>query len=96
MCIHVRFEREVVPNMTMLITGADRNSCASNFRCLRFDEIPYGTITLHDLILGQSTGMFGTLHGIAIAHVGVLDVGQAKGPATVLITSELGCVYISK
>ena len=55
-----------------------------------------GPITLHDLILGQSTSVLGTLHGIAVAHIGVLDIGQAKGPATVLVTSELGCVHVSK
>jgi len=45
---------------------------------------------LHNLILSQATGVLGTLHGVAIAQISVLDIGQAQRSATVLVTSELG------
>lgn len=46
---------------------------------------------LHDLILRQATGVLGAFHDIAVAHVGVLDIGKAQRPAAVLVASEFSC-----
>lgn len=46
---------------------------------------------LHDLVLGQTCSGLGTLHNIAVALVGVAHIGQAQGPASVLVTSEFFC-----
>ena len=47
-------------------------------------------IELHDLILGQTTGVLSALHGVAVAQIGVLDIGQAQGSTTVLVAGEFG------
>lgn len=81
--------------MTMLITRADGNPCASASDACASKKYRKARITLHDLILGQTTSVLGTLHGIAaVAHVGVLDVGETQWPATVLVSSELGYVLL--
>ena len=51
------------------------------------------TTRLHDLILGQATGVLGTLHRLAVALVCVLDVVETERSATVLVARELGCYY---
>ena len=50
---------------------------------------------LHDLILCQSTSVLSTLHNITVILVSILDVRQAKRPATVLVSCELGCRIVS-
>lgn len=49
----------------------------------------------HDLILSKPAGSFGSLHGISVADVGVLDVREAEGATTILIAGELGCEIVS-
>jgi hypothetical protein len=47
-------------------------------------------IKLHDLILSQAASMLSALHGIAVALVGVLDVGETKRTTAILVARELG------
>jgi len=81
--------------MTMLITRANGNPYASASDARASKNYRKAKITLHDLILGQTTSVLGTLHSIAaVAHVGVLDVGETQWPTTVLVSSELGYVLL--
>lgn len=59
---------------------------------LRLTWTPY---QLHDLILCQTTGRFGTLHNISTAKVRVLDESEAKGASTILIAGEFSCCAVS-
>ena len=68
-------------------------TCVHRMRTdLRRHQIPH----LHDLILRQTTGMLGALHGFtAVALVGVFDVRQSQGPAAVLVAGEFGYEIVS-
>lgn len=52
---------------------------------LRLPRIPD---KLHDLILCQTTGRFGSLHDISTAEVRVLNEGETKGASSVLIAGK--------
>lgn len=52
------------------------------------------TPSSHDLTLSQ-TGCLGTLHGITVGLVGIADVGETKGPSTILVASEFGYTMLA-
>lgn len=54
-------------------------------------------MVLHDLVLRDARSGFGAIHGITLRScVQVFDESDAKGAATVLITTELGCEIVSQ
>lgn len=45
---------------------------------------------LHDLILSEATSRLSALHEVGTTLIGIFDIGQTKGTATVLVAGELG------
>jgi hypothetical protein len=79
-----------------LVTRADGTRVHQTSDACASKNYHVAKTTLHDLVLCQATSVLGTFHSIAaVAHVGVLDVGKTQGPATVLVSSELGYACVS-